>query len=79
MRIIAPMEKTALTKEMRSIREALGVSQRVMADMIGTNRNIYADYELGRTRLPADIYIKVKSLAPKTFRVKNRAGDAQKP
>lgn len=59
-----------MTAEIRAIRESLGVSQRVMADIIGTNRNIYADYELGRTRLPADVYVRVKSLSRKKHKPK---------
>lgn len=52
-----------LNDHMRTIRKGLGISQRVMAERLGTNRNIYADYELGRTRLPADVYVKALALA----------------
>jgi transcriptional regulator with XRE-family HTH domain len=51
-------------EEIKQIRNKLKLSQKAIAKKIGgkCNRNIYADYELGRTRLPADVYIKVKKL-----------------
>ena len=72
MRIITTMEPN---KEIKSIRNKLSLSQREIAAIIGTNRNIYADYEIGRTRLPADIYIKIKALYR---RKKNKKGQGDK-
>lgn len=56
--------KTNLSNEIIKIRKALGIPQRVMAENVGVTRQIIADYESGRTKLPLGIYNKILSMRP---------------
>lgn len=59
-------------QEIRAIRTSLNISQAAISKALGIPRSQYADYELGRIRLPADIYVRVKAMMPNKKR--DRAG-----
>jgi DNA-binding transcriptional regulator YiaG len=58
----------SLNAEVKSIRLGLNLSQRAIAELINSSRQKIADYERGRARLPADIYLRIKALKPKAQR-----------
>jgi transcriptional regulator with XRE-family HTH domain len=66
------MDNLTIAKQIKFIRQGLGITQKELADKVNKlkskkakklNRQKVADYELGRTRIPADDFIKIQSLA----------------
>ena len=65
-----------LADEIKAIRKQLGYSQATLAALIpDCNRQKIADYENNRSRLPADIYLKIKELAGGVKRTKGRGAN----
>lgn len=59
-----------LTKQFKTWRNQLNLTQGQLAAILGTSRYTIADYETNRTRIPADHYLQVQSLAE----IKQKAG-----
>lgn len=53
-----------IAAEIKTIRKGLGLKQREIAAKLNMNQFTYANYEVGRTMPPADVYLKIKALAP---------------
>jgi predicted transcriptional regulator len=52
-----------LIKQFKSWRLQLNITQAKLGAKLGTSRYTIADYETGRTRIPADHYLQVQALA----------------
>lgn len=48
--------------ELREMRQQLGLSQQELADKIGISRHVIKDNELGRSRVFADVYLRIRQL-----------------
>jgi len=55
--------KQKLSKQFKAWRKQLKLTQEQLAAILGTSRYTIADYETNRTRIPADHYLQVQSLA----------------
>lgn len=51
-----------ISTELRKMRQQLGLSQQELADKTGISRDVIKDNELGRSRVFADVYLKIKHL-----------------
>ena len=67
------MENINIPREIRKIRQSLGLSQRALAEKIGKTRDTIKDYELSRSRICAEDWERIKGLQSET------AGGADRP
>lgn len=51
-----------ISTEMKKMRQQLGLTQRELAEKTGIKLQVIKDNELGRSRVFADVYIKIKQL-----------------
>lgn len=65
------MEIINIPESIKSIRAALKITQRELADKIGATRDRIANYETNRGRISAEDWLKIQALLPSN---KNRAG-----
>jgi len=63
------------SESLKQIRSELRLTQHAFALLLGINRDAYANYEIGRNRCPADVYIRATELS-KTKGEPSRSGNA---
>ena len=51
-------------KILKNIRSALNLTQQDLADALGVSRDVVANWENGRVRIPADMLIAAQELLP---------------
>jgi DNA-binding transcriptional regulator YiaG len=56
------MENINIPKDIKAKRAELRISQRELADLIGRTRCMVADWETGRSKVAAEIYLKIMAL-----------------
>lgn len=53
------MEEVRLTSRLKELREDKGISQDILAELIGVCRSAYGHYETGDRQIPLDSLIKI--------------------
>ena len=56
------METINIPQQIKAARRTLGLSQRQLAEIIGETRCRICDYELNRSRITAESFLKIQSL-----------------
>jgi predicted transcriptional regulator len=58
------METVNIPQSIKDVRRSLGIPQKQLAKMIGSTRFRIADYETNRSRISAEVWLKILALQP---------------
>lgn len=67
------IDNRTIAEEIRRIRKNMGLSQRALAEKIGSTRDVVKDCERNRQKVPAVIYLNIYALLEKEKPIKDIA------